>query len=103
MVIKKLKRHLGIHMDYFKLHLRNRRKVSRCPICEKKFEEIKTMILCSKCDDKFSRFNDKRKKKIVNNVTSIHSKKKCFMCKEKGLENENKLIYCTNCDISFHL
>ncbi|MFH0929244.1 MAG: hypothetical protein V1818_02695 [Candidatus Aenigmatarchaeota archaeon] len=103
MVIKRVKRHWGIHMDYFKLHLRNRRKVARCPICEKNINEIKTLIFCRKCDAKFSRYTEKRKKNVINKMTSIHSNKKCFLCKEEVTKSENRMFYCAHCDISFHL
>ncbi|MBN2202855.1 MAG: hypothetical protein JW700_01550 [Candidatus Aenigmarchaeota archaeon] len=103
MVIKHVKRHLDFHMDFIKLHLRNRRKVARCPLCEKKLSEIKTIVFCKKCDAKFMKYKEKKKKSIINKLTSIHSKKSCFLCKERLTRPEDRMIYCVNCDISFHL
>jgi Zn finger protein HypA/HybF involved in hydrogenase expression len=103
MVLKRIRNFLEIHMDYFKLKLRNRRKRVRCPMCERSISKIRTIILCKKCDEKFSKYSDRMKEIVLDKIKIRPSKSRCSLCKKRGLKSDNRLIYCVDCDISFHL
>jgi len=103
MVLKKIRNSLEIHTDYFKLQMRNRKKTVHCPMCNKNISKIRIITLCKNCDDKFSRYSDKLKKTIIEKIKGRPSKTKCFLCNEKNLKLDNRLFYCVDCDISFHL
>lgn len=101
MVIKTVKRHIEINTDFLKLKLRDMRKTLKCPMCGKHVSKIKRFTFCKKCDETFSKLSDNKKKTLIKNVKHINLEE-CFLCSEKDLESENKLHYCTDCDISFH-
>lgn len=103
MVFKRIRNFLGIHTDYFKLSLRNMKKPFHCPMCSKKISKISTLVLCKRCDEKFSRYSDSMKRAIAEKLKNRPNKKRCILCNKSNLKSDNKLIYCVDCDVSFHL
>ncbi|MFH1474003.1 MAG: hypothetical protein ABIE55_03855 [Candidatus Aenigmatarchaeota archaeon] len=103
MVLKRIRNFLEIHTDYFKLSLRNRKKSVLCPMCSKNISKISAIVLCKKCDEKFSKYSDNLKRTIVERIKKRPNKTKCSFCNEGGLKLDNRLIYCADCDVSFHL
>jgi Zn finger protein HypA/HybF involved in hydrogenase expression len=103
MVLKRIRNFLEMHTDYFKLKLRNKRKTVHCPMCERNIEKIRTIVLCKKCDEKFFRYSDKMKEVVLETIKIRPNKNRCSLCNKRGLKSDNRLIYCADCDISFHL
>jgi len=103
MVFNGIRNFLDIHTEYFKLSLRKMRKPAHCPMCKKKISKISTLVLCKRCDEKFSRYSDDLKRAIVEKLKDKPNKTRCVLCNKKNLESDNRLIYCADCDISFHL
>jgi Zn finger protein HypA/HybF involved in hydrogenase expression len=103
MVLKRIRNFLEIHTDYFKLSFRNRKKSVHCPMCNKNISKISTIILCKNCDENFSKYSDNLKRTIVERIKKRPNKSKCSICDEDGLKLDNRLIYCVDCGISFHL
>jgi Zn finger protein HypA/HybF involved in hydrogenase expression len=103
MVLVGIRNFLEMHMDYLKLSIRNRRKSVHCPMCNKNISKMDTIVLCKKCDERFSKFSDNLKRTIVKRIAKHPNENSCALCNEKGLKLDNRLIYCADCDISFHL
>jgi Zn finger protein HypA/HybF involved in hydrogenase expression len=102
MVLKRIRNFLEIHTDYLKLSLRNRKKSVHCPMCNRNISKISTIVLCKKCDEKFSKYSEDVKKILVEKIKSRPNKTRCFLCNKKDLKLDDRLIYCADCDVSFH-
>ncbi len=102
MVVKKVKRHLEINLDFLKLKLRSLRKSFHCPLCNQKMSKVKTFAICNKCDYDFSKLSDREKKEITERIRHVLDPIHCSLCEEKDLEMDNKLYFCPECKITFH-
>jgi Zn finger protein HypA/HybF involved in hydrogenase expression len=102
MVVKTIKRHVEINLDFLKLKLKNLRGGLYCPMCNKNMSKVKTFALCSKCDSMFSKVSDIKKKQVTKKIKHALNPSQCSFCDQKDLELDNKLYYCNNCGITFH-